>query len=154
MRSPHPGPLVKSALIFAFVLILMLLAFAGPLREASVATPEDEYLSNSEALNNVVKHSSAREAKVDASGMNEAIDLCISDAGVGFDPELAKEKAGLGRISMREPLRLVGGQLSVESEPFHGTKICARVPLLGTIPGETDSTSRVTTAEDREVPHG
>jgi PAS domain S-box-containing protein len=112
------------------------------------------YRVSQEALNNVVKHSSAREGKVDVSGSNDSIELCISDAGVGFDPELAKEKTGLGLISMRERLRLVGGQLSVESEPFHGTQVCARVPLVDrAIAGEIDSTPRVTTAEDREVPH-
>ena len=112
------------------------------------------YRVSQEALNNVVKHSSAHDAKVDVSGTNDGIELCISDAGVGFAPEVAKEKAGLGLISMRERLRLVGGQLSVESEPFHGTRICARVRLADrVIPGDIDSTPRVTTAEDREVPH-
>jgi PAS domain S-box-containing protein len=111
------------------------------------------YRVSQEALSNVVKHSSAREANLDISCSKEAIDLCILDHGIGFDPELSEEKAGLGLVSMRERLRLVGGRLSVESEPFHGTQICARVPLVnGVVPAESGS-SRFTAAGDREVPH-
>jgi PAS domain S-box-containing protein len=85
-----------------------------------------------EALRNVVKHSGAAEAKVELSGHADEINLCISDAGQGFDPESVKGEAGLGLISMRERLRLVGGYLSVESEPSRGTLIRAQVPLSST----------------------
>jgi signal transduction histidine kinase len=85
-----------------------------------------------EALRNVVKHSGAMEAKLELSSHGDEIDLCISDRGQGFDPELVKGEAGLGLISMRERLRLVGGHLSVESEPSHGTRIRVRIPLSST----------------------
>jgi PAS domain S-box-containing protein len=88
------------------------------------------YRVSQESLSNVVKHSGAREAKLDLSCDGTDVNLCISDSGVGFDPIAAKEKAGLGLVSMRERLRLVGGQLWVESELSHGTRIHARVPLL------------------------
>jgi signal transduction histidine kinase len=81
------------------------------------------------ALQNVVKHSGAEEAKVELSGHDHQIDLCISDSGTGFSPESARVEAGIGLISMRERLRLVGGILSIESEPSHGTRIRVRVPL-------------------------
>ena len=83
-----------------------------------------------EALRNVVKHSGAAEAKVELSVHGDRIDLCVSDSGAGFNPESAKGVAGLGLISMRERLRLVGGQLSVESVPSRGTQIRVRIPLL------------------------
>jgi signal transduction histidine kinase len=83
-----------------------------------------------EALRNVVKHSGAAEVKVELSGHGDHIDLGISDSGAGFSPEAASGKAGLGLISMRERLRLVGGQLSVESEPSHGTRIRVRIPQV------------------------
>ena len=85
-----------------------------------------------EALRNVVKHSGAAEAKVELSGHGDRIDLCVSDSGVGFDPASAKGEVGLGLISMQERLRLVGGRLSVESEPSHGTRIRVRIPLHST----------------------
>jgi PAS domain S-box-containing protein len=83
-----------------------------------------------EALRNVVKHSGAADARVDLSGHDGRIDLCIADSGAGFSPESANGVAGLGLISMRERLRLVGGQLSIESSPLHGTRIRVRVPLF------------------------
>jgi PAS domain S-box-containing protein len=81
-----------------------------------------------EALRNVMKHSGASKARVELSGHDHEIDLCISDSGVGFDPEAVKG-GGLGLISMRERLRVVRGHLVVESEPSRGTRIRVRVPL-------------------------
>jgi PAS domain S-box-containing protein len=86
------------------------------------------YRITQEALRNVVKHSGAAEAEVQLLGHDDRIELCISDCGVGFSPESAKQTSGLGLISMQERLRLVGGQLSVESEPSHGARIRVRIP--------------------------
>lgn len=82
-----------------------------------------------EALRNVVKHGKTSDAKVELSGQGDWIDLRISDSGTGFNPESAHGKGGLGLISMRERLRLIGGQVVVESEPARGTRIHVRVPL-------------------------
>lgn len=82
-----------------------------------------------EALQNVVKHSGAKDAKVELSGHSNRIDLRISDSGRGFSPESARVETGIGLISMRERLRLVGGHLSVESGPSVGTHIHVRIPL-------------------------
>lgn len=82
-----------------------------------------------EALRNVVKHSGAEEASVDLSGYSDSIHLCVSDTGTGFDPKTIKTVGGLGLISIRERLRLVGGRFSIESEPSRGTRIRAQIPL-------------------------
>jgi signal transduction histidine kinase len=82
-----------------------------------------------EALRNIVKHGHTEDAKVELSGGGGEIHLCISDEGAGFNPESAQAKGGLGLISMRERLRLVGGHLDVESEPSQGTRIYVRVPV-------------------------
>jgi PAS domain S-box-containing protein len=86
------------------------------------------YRITQEALRNVVKHSGAAQAEVELMGHDDRIELCISDSGVGFSPESAKRTPGLGLISMQERLRLVRGQLSVQSEPSHGTRIRVRIP--------------------------
>ncbi len=86
------------------------------------------YRITQEALRNVAKHSGVTEAEVELLGHEDRIELCISDSGVGFSPESAKRASGLGLISMQERLRLVGGQLSVQSEPSHGTRIRVRIP--------------------------
>lgn len=81
-----------------------------------------------EALRNVVKHSGSAEAKVELSAHGDRIDLGIFDSGAGFSAESPQGGVGLGLISMRERLRLVGGHLSVESEPSHGTRIRVSIP--------------------------
>jgi PAS domain S-box-containing protein len=82
-----------------------------------------------EALWNVLKHSGTREVEIELTGSPRTIDLSVSDSGKGFDPESAQGRSGLGLISMRERLRLVGGELYVESQPSRGTRILARVPV-------------------------
>jgi signal transduction histidine kinase len=83
-----------------------------------------------EALRNVVKHSGATEAEVELSGNDDELDLCVSDSGQGFNLESLKGVVGLGLISMRERVRLVGGHLSIESNPSHGTRIRVRIPQV------------------------
>ena len=82
-----------------------------------------------EALQNAVKHSGERHFRVELRGTPDEIQLTVSDAGTGFDQQVAAALCGIGLISMRERLRLVGGELSIQSEPGHGTSINACVPL-------------------------
>jgi signal transduction histidine kinase len=85
-----------------------------------------------EALRNVVKHSGVAQAKVELLGIGDRIELCVSDTGVGFDPASAHCGQGIGLVSMRERMRLIGGELTVESTSPHGTRICGRAPLPAT----------------------
>jgi len=80
-----------------------------------------------EALQNAVKHSGDQNFVVEMSGTNDGISLTVSDSGIGFDWQDATNRRGLGLISMRERLRLVNGELSIQSEPARGTTVRARV---------------------------
>jgi PAS domain S-box-containing protein len=82
-----------------------------------------------EALQNAIKHSGERHFKVELSGTSGEIELTVHDEGIGFDQQHEFNRHGLGLISMRERLQLVGGEFSIKSEPSHGTTISARVPL-------------------------
>jgi PAS domain S-box-containing protein len=82
-----------------------------------------------EALQNVVKHSGASLAHVELTGAPDGIYLRVSDSGAGFDLHSPDVASGLGMVSMRERLRLVGGHLHVESEPGRGTRVEAWVPI-------------------------
>jgi PAS domain S-box-containing protein len=81
-----------------------------------------------EALQNIVQHSGSADAAVELSGHDDRLELSISDSGAGFNLASAKLATGLGLISMQERLRLVGGHLSIESDPAHGTRIRVRIP--------------------------
>ena len=85
-----------------------------------------------ETLQNAVKHSGTRQFKVELRGTEGEIQLTVNDLGVGFDPQDAIHRRGLGLISMRERMQLVSGELSIKSQPGSGTTIRARVPLRGT----------------------
>jgi PAS domain S-box-containing protein len=87
-----------------------------------------------EALHNVVKHSRARHAAVEIRPRNGSICLRVQDDGKGFDPVTIVERGGLGLASMRERLRLVDGELTLESGDFCGTLIEARAPLCSNNP--------------------
>jgi signal transduction histidine kinase len=82
-----------------------------------------------EALQNAVKHSGVRLFKVELRNAPDAIHLTVRDSGSGFDLEEATKTSGIGLISMAERLKLVDGQLSIDSQPNRGTTIRARVPL-------------------------
>ncbi len=82
-----------------------------------------------EALNNGVKHAGVRRFTVALNGGRNQVQLEVVDRGLGFDPEAAMGNHGLGLLAMRERLHAVKGQISIESRPGGGTKVCARVPL-------------------------
>ena len=82
-----------------------------------------------EALQNAIKHSRSQHFQVSLIGERNQIDLTVRDSGCGFDAWAAVKGSGLGLTSMRERLKLVHGQLSIESQLRKGTTIHARVPV-------------------------
>lgn len=90
-----------------------------------------------EALTNVLKHAGARRVSLVLQRSSNHVSAVVEDDGQGFDTELGSEPAAaairLGILGMRERVALVGGNLTVESSPGHGTTIIARVPLSGGI---------------------
>lgn len=82
-----------------------------------------------EALQNAVKHSGSHRFEVSLAAALNAIQLTVRDSGIGFDPEEAIRGQGLGLTSMKERLKLVYGELSIDSVSQRGTLIRATVPL-------------------------
>ena len=82
-----------------------------------------------EALHNIVKHGGSPRAHVSLNGQLNTINLTVKDSGAGFDPQVATRGPGLGLTSMRERLKVVGGQLSIHSERGHGAMIHAVAPI-------------------------
>jgi PAS domain S-box-containing protein len=80
-----------------------------------------------EALNNVVKHSRSTQASVELTHTDGVIILNVRDSGVGIDPSVPH--SGIGLSTMRERLRMFGGELYVESIPGKGTMVIAQVKL-------------------------
>lgn len=83
-----------------------------------------------EALSNARKHGHATGITVRLSSTATELTCAVSDDGVGFDVERTDVEAGLGLISMRERMRLIGGQFEISSQPGRGVKIFCRAPLV------------------------
>lgn len=82
-----------------------------------------------ECLTNAAKHGSATHVKVQLHCQGAAIQMEVADNGRGFDPARVNAQPGLGLISMRERLRLVSGELLIQSHEGAGTRITVIVPL-------------------------
>ena len=85
-----------------------------------------------EALNNVRKHSGASAVELTVDFRGGGLTVTIADNGAGFElpgstSDLA-ECGKLGIIGMQERTRLLGGTLSVHSEPGGGTTVVVSVP--------------------------
>lgn len=77
-----------------------------------------------EALSNVVTHAHAHGVEVELLGVDDRIELTISDDGKGFNMARAREsRRGLGLASINERVRLAGGTVSVVSEVNRGTTV-------------------------------
>jgi len=85
-----------------------------------------------EALNNVRKHSGASAVELTVDFRGGGLVVTIADNGTGFEipgstSDLA-ECGKLGIMGMQERTRLLGGTLSVRSEPGVGTSVVVTVP--------------------------
>jgi PAS domain S-box-containing protein len=82
-----------------------------------------------EALHNAVKYSGTSEFAVHLTANANSIKLVITDSGVGFDVEQEESNSGLGLVSMRERVHLIGGVFLIESKIGEGTTVMVSVPL-------------------------
>jgi len=84
-----------------------------------------------EALRNITAHAGARKAQVTLKSAEEGLELLIVDDGQGFDLAETRRLGGLGLISLEERVRLVGGNLTINTAPQRGTEVRVQVPLRG-----------------------
>jgi len=94
-----------------------------------------------EGLVNVRKHSGARHALVRLGSTPQKWNLTIEDDGKGFTfsgrlNQSQLEEIGKGPMIIKERLRLIAGELTVESTPGQGTRLEISVPRDGEIPHE------------------
>jgi len=81
-----------------------------------------------EALTNVMRHAQAHTVELTLVVEGGDLQLTISDDGVGF-VESQGRPVSFGVVGMRERVLMMGGQLSLHSEPGEGTTLSVRVPL-------------------------
>jgi len=86
-----------------------------------------------EALMNVRKHSGAKHLLVRLSAPEDDLNLAIIDDGRGFDFEgrlshSQLDEKNLGPFVIKERVRLIRGELEIESVPGHGARLDVRLP--------------------------
>ena len=79
-----------------------------------------------EALNNVARHSGARQAQVRLNFLAESLELEIEDHGKGNDGSVSRN--GIGLVGMRERAELLKGTIEFKRPPQGGTLVTLKVP--------------------------
>jgi signal transduction histidine kinase len=86
-----------------------------------------------EALNNVVRHSKARNASLCITFTDDETNLEVSDNGVGFQvpasPTDFAPGGHFGLLGMRERADLIGARLEIQSEAGRGTRLSVHMPV-------------------------
>jgi signal transduction histidine kinase len=82
-----------------------------------------------EAVTNMLRHAQAKNLLVRIQRRPDGLALSVSDDGLGFSPASNPGQQGQrGMAGMVERAALLGGHLSVDSQPGHGTHIQALFP--------------------------
>ncbi|MGA8866251.1 MAG: histidine kinase, partial [Candidatus Sulfotelmatobacter sp.] len=94
-----------------------------------------------EGLVNVRKHSRARHALVRLGASATQWNLTVEDDGKGFPfsgrlSQAELDQLGKGPMIIKERVRLIAGELTVESNPGLGTRLQITVPRSGDVPYE------------------
>ncbi|MEO7358115.1 MAG: two-component regulator propeller domain-containing protein, partial [Ignavibacteria bacterium] len=83
-----------------------------------------------EAINNIIKHSYATQTNIKISRADENLFITISDNGKGFSKSNALKKNSMGLSGISERVKILGGNLEIESEPGKGTVLKISLPVV------------------------
>lgn len=85
-----------------------------------------------EAINNIARHSGARNVKILFHLEAETTTINVEDDGLGFDMvEVTlspNTRRGLGLLGMQERIELLGGSMEISTAPGYGTSLCMHIP--------------------------
>ena len=112
----------------------------------SVETDSAVYFCCLEALQNAVKHASARRILIRVAADDRHAWFTVADDGAGFEPESATAGSGLGNLAAR--LLPFGGRVVVESAPGRGTTVRGELPLTR-VPRQRAARESLTAAGSR-----
>jgi signal transduction histidine kinase len=150
-RGIHPAILTNRGLTAA----LEDLAGRAPVPVEVTAAPGERlpdqveaavYFVVSECLANVGKHAQAKSAAVAVAVREGALEVVVSDDGVGG----AELGAGSGFQGLRDRVGALEGRLEVESPPGNGTRVSATIPLAEPVK-TVDGASRPDVLDDSDA---
>lgn len=85
-----------------------------------------------EAITNVTRHAQASRVRIRLEVNSRDVSMSIQDDGIGFSPGQAlaqSERRAWGLLGMQERASLLGGRLTIESQPGQGTRVSVILPL-------------------------
>lgn len=106
----------------------------GTLPEVSLPVKIALYRILQEALSNAYRHAGVKQVWVRLAGERDRVRLEVMDKGRGFTPPPLVGPGGteraehIGLRGIRERAALVGGTLTLESAPGHGTRLVVELP--------------------------
>lgn len=80
-----------------------------------------------EQLNNIIKHSQAKNIKIELSRVNGSVSLFVIDDGVGFDSK--KHRSGIGLSNIHQRAKLYNGKAELISAPGKGCQLKVKIPV-------------------------
>lgn len=81
-----------------------------------------------EVLNNIIKHAEAKSVSVVINKKKNSVNISISDNGKGFDAKNKVKQNSLGLKTITERIRILKGELKINSKLNNGTTIIAKIP--------------------------
>lgn len=88
----------------------------------------DIFLAFKEALNNIVRHSGAREVRLTIEVASGDLQILLADDGRGFTPGPASPGSD-GLAGMKQRMEKLGGTCRINSNPGRGTTVGLSLPL-------------------------
>lgn len=82
-----------------------------------------------EALTNVIRHAQAHTVQIELVREGGQLRLTVIDDGKGFIPGEARPTS-FGLVGVRERVLMLGGSMSLDSEPGEGTSLSVAIPLV------------------------
>jgi len=113
--------------------IKMYLETAGQERRLAPHVETAVFRIVQEAITNIVRHARAESTSISLEFRESSVGIYIEDDGVGFDLDEVRSSAnrrrGLGLLGMKERVELLGGSISLGSQPGLGTQVAVEIPL-------------------------
>ncbi|OGU35549.1 MAG: hypothetical protein A2068_02145 [Ignavibacteria bacterium GWB2_35_6b] len=85
-----------------------------------------------ELINNIIKHSKAKNFSIQISQDEESIKLIVDDDGVGFEKQRTNQDEtklrGMGLVSITERVGAFKGIIDIDSSPGNGTVVAIEFP--------------------------
>ena len=91
-----------------------------------------------ELMNNVERHSKAKNVSIDINLKDGILEMKVKDDGIGISDDKIDDSKSIGIIGIKERIRPYNGEVIFEGEHNKGTSVTVRIPL-GRIVDDSDN---------------